>query len=78
MVAAVASPAKFCGVNQSLIDWVKVWVEPSVYVTVKVWLAWLPLTPVARKETDEALPVGSVSVWPAALMTSLTPTGPRA
>jgi hypothetical protein len=37
---------------------------------VKAWLAWLPLTPVARNDSAEALPAGRVMAWPAALTAS--------
>ena len=62
--------------NQSLIDCVNVWVVPSAYLTVNVWLAWLPLTAVARNWSEAYWPAGRLMVCPVALTTSLEPAAP--
>ncbi len=64
MLAAVDSPGKPCGVNQSLRPCVKDELVPSVNVTANVWPGRLPLTAVAGIRSEENRPAGSAGARP--------------
>ena len=53
-----------------------VWVVPSAYLTVNVWLAWLPLTASPRNWSEAYWPAGRLMVCPVALTTLLEPAAP--
>src|SRR5438128_11414061 len=77
MVTAVDSPAKLCGVRQSLRLWVNVELVPSEKFTTNACEAWLPLTPVPTRRSDENWPAGNAIVFPVALTALAAFAAPR-